>query len=320
MVYFFPYLVMLLGGIGLYLGEAAVWAGFVFLFVVMPVLEFFLKDIKFKSAQYKSTAATVSLYLTPFALSAILFLALRQAYLTEDTLTLVGIALSAGALLGGFGITSAHEMVHRREKKIRAIGVYNLILVNFAYWGLEHVFGHHKYVATPLDPSTARKDEWLYPFWIRNYFGALKGAWHISKERVAAYWALSLVISIALFFTLGLKVLVIWWALSFVAILLLETVDYIEHYALLRPKNQEGNYMAFKGPHSWDSSSVLTNITLFNLGFHAHHHMKAVVRFEDLIEQETANQMPYGYSIMIVMALVPGIYIPYMNKRLPQTI
>ncbi|MBC7420224.1 MAG: fatty acid desaturase [Bdellovibrio sp.] len=104
----------------------------------------------------------------------------------------------------------------------------------------------------------------------------------------------------------------------FCAVLLLQTVDYIEHYALVRPKNQEGNYMAFKGPHSWDSTSIMTNITLFNLGFHSHHHMKAVVRFEDLIEQETANKMPYGYSIMLLIALVPWVYIPYMNKRLAQ--
>lgn len=76
--------------------------------------------------------------------------------------------------------------------------------------------------------------------------------------------------------------------------------------------------MAFKGPHSWDSTSIMTNITLFNLGFHSHHHMKAVVRFEDLIEQETANKMPYGYSIMLLIALVPWVYIPYMNKRLAQ--
>ncbi|MBC7420223.1 MAG: hypothetical protein H7328_05795 [Bdellovibrio sp.] len=216
MVYFFPYLVMLCGGTCLYLGAEAVWTGFVFFFALIPVLEFIFKDVKFNSSQFKSKSATISLYLTPVALTAILFLALRGAYYTEDLFTLMGIILSTGPMLGAFGINSAHELVHRREKKIRALGVYNLILVNFAHWGLEHVFGHHKHVATPLDPATARKDEWLYLFWIRNYIGALKGAWHISKERVASYWALSLVISVVLYFSLGLKVLIIWWAISFV--------------------------------------------------------------------------------------------------------
>lgn len=315
MIYFFPYIVMLIGGIGLWQGGVAVWSGFLLLFAAIPTIEFFSRNLKFNSALFKSNFADVSLFLTPVALSFLLYLALRQAQISTHYLELTGIILSTGAMLGAFGINSAHELVHRKEKYIRALGVYNLTLVNFSHWGLEHVFGHHKYVATPLDSATARQNESVYPFWIRNYFGTLKGAWHISKTRVSAYGLISVLVSIVIYVFFGLKVLLVWWGISVVAILLLQTVDYIEHYALVRPKNAEGNYMAVKATHSWDSSSLLTNIALFNLGFHSHHHMKAVVHFEDLVEQEAARKMPFGYSVMILFALLPWAYIPYMNRR-----
>ncbi len=304
-----------MGAFGLLQGGPAVWIGFGSLFVVIPVLEYISRSKSFDSAKFNSLFADVSLFLTPLVLSVLLFLALHRATLTKETFELSGIVFSTGTMLGAFGINSAHEMVHRREKFVRALGVYNLALVNFAHWGLEHVFGHHKYVATPLDTATARKDEALYPFWFRNYFGTLRGAWHISKNKVLMYWSVSVVLTGLLCYFAGAKIVIIWWSISVVATLLLLTVDYLEHYALERPKKSEGNYMAVKAHHSWDSSSILTNITLFNLGFHSHHHMKAIVHFKDLVAQESAKKMPYGYSVMLLMALVPWIYIPFMNKR-----
>jgi alkane 1-monooxygenase len=316
MIYLIPYLQMALGAFGLYKGSFFVWNGFVMLFMILPIIEILFKKLKFNPSEHKSIWAQISILLTPFALTAILFVSLRQAQLTENRIELLGIILSTGTLLGAFGITSAHELIHRRETYLRAIGVYNLTLVHFAHWGLEHVFGHHKHVATPLDPATAREGELIYTYWLRSYFGVLRGAWKISKIKVSVYFFGTLILSLSLLFFVGPKVLVVWLLSSMVAILLLQTVDYIEHYALLRNKNQDGFYLAFKPQHSWDSSSLWTNVTLFNLGFHSHHHMKAHVPYEDLADQPLARQMPFGYSVMVPMALFPFIYIPYMKKQL----
>lgn len=316
MIYFFPYVLMLLGALGIYIGGWSVWIGFALFFIIFPVIEYFTRDIKFKSAEYKTKYADLSLLLTPFFLTPILLLTLYKVQFSEAVVEQLGLILSGGVLLGAFGITSAHELVHRREKLMKAVGVYNLTLVNFAYWGQEHVFGHHKYVATPVDPATARKNENIYAFWIRDYFTSLVDSYKINSRKFIFYWVNTIWISAVIYFVFDLKTLLFWWAISLVAILLLQTVDYLEHYGLERPQNAEGNYMAFKPQHSWDSSSWITNITLFNLGFHSHHHMKAIVRFEDLVEQPEARQMPFGYSAMVLLAFVPFVFIPMMNKKL----
>jgi alkane 1-monooxygenase len=316
MLHFFPYILILMSAFTIYTGGWAVWTGFIVLFILFPIIEVFTKKIKFKSDEFKKSYTDGALIPIPLFLTAILLLALYKVQFLESALEQIGLILSTGSVLGAFGITSAHELVHRREKYMRAIGVYNLTLVNFAHWGLEHVFGHHKHVATPLDPATARKNEFLYAFWVREYFSSILKAYKINPKKVSLYWLNSLFISALLFLFFGLKILIFWWLISLVAILLLQTVDYIEHYALLRTQNAEGQYMAFKPAHAWDTTSWLTNIALFNLGFHSHHHMKANVKFEDLVEQKDARQLPYGYSVMVLLAFLPWVFIPLMNKRL----
>lgn len=308
---------MAASAVGFFLGGPYVWIGFGSLFLVFPLIEFFNNKSSFDSAKYNSKWANGSLYLTPLALTICYFFVLKKALVVTDASETIGIILSAAAVLGGFGITSAHELVHRRAKWQRALGVYNLMLVNFGHWGIEHVFGHHKYVATPDDPATSRKNENVYTFWLRSYFGVLKGAFKLDRQKVFGYWFVSLAVSLVLFFSFGLKILLMWWGISIFAILLLQTVDYIEHYGLVRPKNQDGFYMAFKPHHAWDTSSPMTNVTLFNLGFHSHHHAKANVQFSDLVKTETSLKMPYGYSVMIILALLPFVFIPMMNKKIP---
>lgn len=315
-VYFLPYLVLAISMYGFYLGSWFYWLGFAILFFVFPIVEVVSRNENFNSDKYKSSKADYALYIMPFFLTVLFIIAFLKVNEVETRFQFVGLILSTGSLLGGFGITSAHELVHRREKKLRALGVYNLMLVNFAHWGLEHVFGHHKNVSTPKDPATAKKNEWLYAFWFRNYFGSLCGAYKISLKKVIFYWSISLLISFFIYAQFGLKYLIFWWGSSIVATLLLQTVDYIEHYGLQRTKNGEGGYTAFRDSHSWDTNSYITNALLFNLGFHSHHHLKASLPFSELVEQKNAQRMPFGYSAMILLAFVPFVYIPYMNRRL----
>lgn len=315
MVYFFPYIVMSAGLASFFVGGNWVWLPVIILFAVFPLIEVLTYKLKFDSSKFKTEWGDAALMLTAVFLTLILITALYGFSKETDFVKKIGFVISAGALLGAFGITSAHELVHRRDKYLRAFGVYNLMLVNFAHWGIEHVFGHHKYAATPQDPATARKNEILYLYWFREYVMSLIDAARIEPKKVAAYWACTFSISAIIYFYFGTDLVFAWWGISAVAILLLQTVDYIEHYALLRQKNFDGFYMAFKPQHSWDTSSWITNITLFNLGFHAHHHMKASVPFEDLVEQKDANQMPFGYSVMVLLAFFPFIFLPLMNNR-----
>ncbi len=316
MIYFTPYFQLGLGALGIYLGGPFVWIGFLILFVASPLVEIGLRGRRFNERVYGSVAAHVALLLMPVTLTFFMALVFWRALNLESGIETAGLILSAGTMMGAYGITSAHELIHRRAKKLRALGVYNLMMVNFAHWGLEHVFGHHKHVATSLDPATARRGESVYRHWVRNYFGGLQGAYKVSRPRFLGYWFITVAASLAICFIFNLKLMLIWWAVSFVAILLLQTVDYIEHYGLLREQNEKGNYLAFQPRHSWDTESVWTNSTLFNLGMHSHHHLKAALPFEKLVAQTGAQKMPFGYSVMVPIALLPGIYIPFMNSRI----
>ncbi|MFN9067361.1 MAG: alkane 1-monooxygenase, partial [Bdellovibrionales bacterium] len=246
-----------------------------------------------------------------------------QSFLDQGALI-----LSAGSLLGAFGITYAHELVHRPKEWERALGVWNLLLVNFAFWGVEHVFGHHKNVGTLEDPATARKNQTVYSFWLQNFFAGYSHAWRFEfhrlinskkslfRHRIFLYTLFSLVVSMVLYKIGGISVLFFWWAVSFVAILLLMTVDYIEHYGLVRNLKDTGLYEPVKAHHSWDTKGLFTNLVLTNLGLHSHHHLKARLPFQELKAQPDSRILPYGYSVMVLLALVPPLYFKLIHPRL----
>jgi alkane 1-monooxygenase len=239
-----------------------------------------------------------------------------------------GIVLSTGVLTGSLGITIAHELVHRKDAWQRALGVWNLLLVNFGHWGVEHVFGHHKSVGTAEDHASAVKSQTLYNFWIKNYFGGLLNSFRfeakriegkpysIFRNRIKNYFVVSIIASLLLY-QWNPEYLVFWWSQSFVAIILLLSVDYIEHYGLRRIQKENGLYEPVKVQHSWDSKAFLTNIILFKLGFHSHHHMKARLTYQELQEQSQALYMPYGYSVMILIALIPPAFFRIMDPLIP---
>ena len=58
-----------------------------------------------------------------------------------------------------------------------------------------------------------------------------------------------------------------------VGILLLESVNYIEHYGLLRLKTKSGRYERVKEMHSWNSNHVIGRIVLYELTRHSDHHL-----------------------------------------------
>ncbi|HEY1080022.1 MAG TPA: alkane 1-monooxygenase [Bdellovibrio sp.] len=319
--------------LGAALGSAWVFLGAASVFVLHPLLDnLILKSWRLPETRPESNVSlAILIFALPF-LCVFGFVGIIHAT-TATTLELVGLIISFGTILGVLGINTAHELVHRKEKSLQNIGFALLSLANFSHYGIEHVFGHHKNVGTPLDPATAKKNEWIYTYFLRSYFWGFvdalklehkrlrsKGFWHPLKSRVLLWGAFQLFINFCIYALFGKNALLFWLGQSFVAVLLLQTVDYIEHYGLLRKEKEGGGYEGVKAEHSWDCYQALSNYTLINLGFHAHHHLKATVPFYQLTEQEKAPQMPYGYSAMALMALVPPVYFRVMNPRIPQTV
>lgn len=247
-----------------------------------------------------------------------------------SALETAGFTVSVGICSGILGINVAHELVHRvNEKYERVLGKVMLWTVLYGHWGDEHVTGHHRWVATHEDPATARKGESYYAFWPRTVFGGFVSAWRFSSVRMGKKgrpaWhptnpvvvslvaqAVLLVIIARLFGAAGF---VFFIAQAVIAFSLLEIVNYIEHYGLVREQTSPGRYEPVLPRHSWNSSNWLTNRFLFNLQRHSDHHYRPGRRYQILRHQEQSPQLPTGYAGMVLLAAVPPLWRKVMDRR-----
>lgn len=243
----------------------------------------------------------------------------------------LSVAVSLGMLAGAFGITVAHELIHRRDRPSLFLGLILLWLTHYSHFRIAHVSWHHKFVGTPLDPSTARRGEGVYRFWWRAVWGNLRVAWRFETDRVKARrgwdrWSShrffrfglgQLVVDAAVFFWGGPELLGLFGLHGLMALLLLESINYIEHYGLSRREIAPLRYEPTADRHSWDSDHLFTNAFLFNLGYHAVHHLDPVRPYELLTPGPQSPRLPFGYSVMLLLALFPPLWFRIMDRRLP---
>ena len=249
--------------------------------------------------------------------------------LTETEL--IAAAVSTGLVTGGTGITYAHEMMHQTNRFERALAEILMTSTLYGHFCIEHIAGHHVNVATPKDPATARFEEGFYWFFPRAIFGSLFSAWRIQRLRLQrrghpawhisnAFWRYLFAYAIyfgaayALAGSFGVKLFILQ---AFVAILLLENINYIEHYGLMRRPLGLGRYEPVQPHHSWNASYRLTNYFLINLQRHADHHLNPMRRFPALrhYDETHAPQLPFGYPAMLLIALVPPLWFRLINPR-----
>lgn len=243
-----------------------------------------------------------------------------------DTL---GFTLSMGISSGVVGINASHELQHRVTSRFEVwLSRALLMSVGYMHWAIEHVAGHHRHVATPRDPATARLGESFYQFLPRTVIGGLKSAIQIERQRLARlkhrppflhnrvirYGILQLLFAVILAALWGWPAMAYWLAQSSVAVILLELINYIEHYGLLRERRGAG-YEPVRVDHSWNSSHWLTNRFLFNLQRHADHHFRPGRRYPYLRHFEESPQLPTGYAGMLLLALAPPLWRAVMDHR-----
>lgn len=237
------------------------------------------------------------------------------------------LVVSLGVMNGAGGITVAHELMHRRGRPEQAAAELLMTLVSYPHFCVEHVHGHHRNVATPGDPATSRLGEGLYAFLLRGIPASLLSAWRLEGERVrrggraglrdrrlrmplllaAAYAAVGWAwgpLGVAAFLAQGA-----------VAVGLLEAVNYLEHYGLLRRAMGDGQFEAVRAEHSWNSSHRVSNWYLFNLARHSDHHWQASLRYDQLRNHEEAPQLPAGYASMLLLSFVPPLWFRVMDPR-----
>jgi alkane 1-monooxygenase len=253
------------------------------------------------------------------------------------TSTYIGFLLSVALLTGGLGITVAHELGHKKDKIDRLTSQFLLLQVCYMHFYIEHNRGHHVRVATPEDPATSRKGETFYSFWWRTVTQGWLSAWQLEKERLhkkglptyslsnAMLWYVFLPLAFCVLLTTALSLLnqqfayqvPIFFALqSFIGFSLLEAVNYIEHYGIIRRKTAADRYERVTPLHSWNANELLSNCFLFQLQRHSDHHAHAAKPYQVLNHVESSPQLPAGYPAMILLALVPTAWFALIDKRL----
>lgn len=247
------------------------------------------------------------------------------------TWELLGLFFGVGVSTGTVGINYSHELMHQKPKLDRWLADLLLAMVLYSHFRSEHLLVHHRYVATPKDPVTARYNEGFHRFYPR----VLKQCWHSAFNAEKAmlarkglpwttlsnpfwrYWALQLVM-LALAFALGGWVglgLFLWQAGT--AIWQLELVNYVEHYGLTRKHLGDGKYEHVQPRHSWNAAHRASNWLLINLQRHSDHHYKPDRPFPLLqnYTDEEAPQLPHGYPVMTALAMMPPLWRRVMNPR-----
>ncbi|HEV3045874.1 MAG TPA: alkane 1-monooxygenase, partial [Solirubrobacteraceae bacterium] len=317
-------------------GVAAFWFyGPVLVFVIFPPLDY----LRGTDAENPPEGLTkwleqdryyrwcTYLYL-PLQYGGLVFACWLWAHGHLSTVEKVGLALTV-AMVSGIAINTAHELGHKRDSLERWLSRIALAQSGYGHFYIEHNRGHHVRVATPEDPASARLGESFYAFLPRTVIGSLRSAWELEQVRlerlgrspfsprndILGAWAMTVVLFAALAAVFGVVVLPYLAIQAVIGFCLLEVVNYLEHYGLLRQKREDGRYERTRPEHSWNSNNTASNVLLYHLQRHSDHHANPIRRYQALRHVDEAPQLPTGYAGMILLAVIPPAWRRVMDRR-----
>lgn len=248
-----------------------------------------------------------------------------------SSLEKIALFFGVGVITGTIGINYSHELMHQKNRTERNLADLLLAMVLYSHFRSEHLLVHHRHVGTSRDPVTARYNEGFHRFFPRVLRQSLTSAFKVERDMLARrdlpwtdlsnpffrYWALQGVMLLLALLLGGWSGLALFLWQAFIAIWQLELVNYIEHYGLTRKHLGDGKYEHVKPHHSWNAAQRASNWLLINLQRHSDHHYKPDRRFPLLqnYSDTEAPQLPYGYPLMTMAAMVPPVWRRVMNPR-----
>lgn len=335
--YFLAYLIPFSAYWGVYAGGhwsySAVWLAF----VIIPLLEWILPQSTANVPPAEETTRSKRLlfdwllYLNiPIVWGLIFYYAHVLCAVPVTGWETLGMTLSVGLVGGSSGVNVGHELGHRQNRVEQFLAKTLLLPALYLHFFIEHNKGHHKHVATDADPASARAGENLYAFWIRSVTGSYVNAWRLERVRIGRedkkVWSLRNEMIrfqiVQAIYLLGMGLIFGWQVLPYlagiatVAFLLLETINYIEHYGLRRRMLANCRYEPVSPIHSWNSDHEIGRIMLYELTRHSDHHYKATRKYQILRHFEESPQLPMGYPAAVLLALAPPLWFRVMNPRL----
>ena len=331
--YLMSYSIALLAFIGISIGGFYNYLAVIFTFIFIPLLEILVKksDEKYSEEEKKNRLLDpffdLLLYLNIPIVFGIFFFSIDKLAFTSSVSDIVGIILSASIVMATNGINVGHELGHRKSIIARTCSKILYLPSQYMHFYIEHNFGHHINVATPEDPATARYKQTLYSFWITSVIRTYISAWKIQlrllrvskksflsiKNDMIFYTLFQIIFLLFIYYNFGLYLTVLSLVMSVVSFLFLETINYVEHYGLLRKKELSGRYERVKPHHSWNSNHTIGRIVLYELTRHSDHHFKSSKKYQVLESLEDCPHLPYGYPTSILLSLIPPVWFRIMN-------
>jgi len=314
-----------------------VWLPLIYAWIIIPVLELFIKpDANNLNAAEEEVARKDRIY--DFIIYMVVPLQYIALYLFLNSMSkgqwvwheIIGKIWVMGLLCGTFGINVGHELGHRTNKVEKFLARMLLLTSLYMHFYIEHNKGHHKRVATPEDPSSARYNEWIYIFYFRTIILSYLSAWEIAARdlrkkgkpvfslhnEMIQFHIIQLAFVTLIFLSFGWLTTLYFLAAAVIGMLLLETVNYIEHYGLQRKILDDGKYERAMPVHSWNSDHIVGRLMLFELSRHSDHHYLASRKYQVLRHHDDSPQMPTGYPGMMILALFPPAWFFIMNRKI----
>ncbi|MEZ5658356.1 MAG: alkane 1-monooxygenase [Burkholderiaceae bacterium] len=233
----------------------------------------------------------------------------------------------------GLGLNTGHELGHKHNRLEQWLARLVLAVPAYGHFTIEHGQGHHRWVATPEDPASARYGESIYRFAMREIPGGVRRAWRLEAGRlkragraplsvhntILQSYAITLLLQGSLIFLFGpvmLPFLLIhnaaaWWQLT--------SANYVEHYGLLRERRTDPGAFPYETPkphHSWNTNHLFSNLVLFHLQRHSDHHAYPSRRYQSLRDFPDLPRLPSGYLAMFMLSYVPPLWFRVMDPRL----
>lgn len=328
-----------LAGILLYLESGLTWTlavPLMFAYLVIPLLDWFIgadtnnppEEIvpQLEEDRYYRVLTWLTVPLHFMVLIVVAWFTATQNLSAGSVLLM---AITAG-LFSGLGINTAHELGHKKTRLEQTLAKLALAVPAYGHFCVEHNRGHHRHVATPEDPASARMGESIYRFMLREIPGAWRRGWNIEAQRleregksrwsphnaILQSYAVSLVLQGGLVIAFG------WIMVPFLALhnvfawFQLTSANYIEHYGLLREKLADGRYERCQPHHSWNANYVFSNVVLFHLERHSDHHANSHRRYQSLRNFDGIPQLPNGYFGAYLLAYFPWLWFRVMDPRL----
>lgn len=307
-------------------------------YVLVPTADLFLGEDSYNPTPEQEAALKKNVWFrrlllayTPSYIATIAFGVWAVSRFEYTLWEFTGITVGVG-IAGGFGIGAVHELIHRPTKAELGSGIVATVFANYSHFWIEHLWGHHKRVATDEDPASSNIGDSLYPFFVRVITKSFSDAIVIERRflknrgkgllsnRILIGYTASFIIASTIYAFFGLQALFFYLGQGVVVWLHIENANYIEHYGLRRRKiegkvGKDGETI-YERPgwfHAWDTADRLTNYMLFKIQRHPDHHTNAGRPFQILRTLSFSPTMPTGYAGMFVLSWFPPLFHAVMD-------